>query len=146
MQRIILFLLVLSLIFTGIGCQSMGEKTKTGALIGGIVGAGAGGIIGHQSGHDIAGIAIGAVAGAIGGGLIGNQIDKADQKAKETNPSYLGIAQIIDMVSKGVSDDVIIDEIKKTNSVYNLTSETIAYLKENKVSDKVIDAMLATSR
>ena len=127
-----------------VGCESMGEKTKGGALIGGIVGAGAGGIIGHQSGHGGEGAAIGAAVGAISGGLIGNQIDKNDQEAKTTNPNHLGILQIVDMASQGVPDDVIIDEIRRTNSSYNLTSETITYLKENGVGDKVIDEMLTS--
>ena len=146
MKSKILLILLLSLILVSSGCQSMGEKTKGGALIGGIVGAGAGGIIGHQSGHGLEGAAIGAAVGALSGGLIGSQLDKADQEAKATNPSHLGILQIVDMASKGVPDDVIIDEINRTKSVYNLTSEVISYLKENKVSDKVIDEMLATSK
>lgn len=140
------YTLFLCLILAFTGCESMGEKTKGGALIGGIVGAGAGGIIGHQSGHGIEGAAIGAAVGAISGGLIGNQLDKADQKAKEDNPNYLGITQIVDMVSKATPDDVIIDEIHRTKSVYNLTSEIISYLKEKKISDKVIDVMLATAK
>lgn len=146
MQKKTVPALFLCFILVCAGCESMGEKTKGGALIGGIVGAGAGGIIGHQSGHGLGGAAIGAAVGAISGGLIGNQLDKADQKAKEVNPNYLGITQIVDMASKGVPDDVIIDEIRRTKSVYNLTSEVITYLKEKKVGDKVIDEMLATAK
>ncbi|MDD5005468.1 MAG: glycine zipper domain-containing protein [Candidatus Omnitrophica bacterium] len=144
MQRIISSMVVLFFAVAVLGCQSMGEKTKSGALLGGLIGAGAGGIIGHQSGHGLGGAAIGAAAGAIGGGLIGNQLDKADQQSKENNPNHLGILGIVDMTSKGVPADVIIDEIQRTKSVYNLTSETIDYLKKNNVSNKVIDAMLAT--
>jgi len=120
----------------------MSGKTKSGALIGGIVGAGAGGIIGHQSGHGGEGAAIGAAVGAISGGLIGNQIGKSDQKAQAANPSHLGILEIVDMASQGVPDDVIIDEIRRTDSEYDLSPETIDYLKDNGVSDKVIDEML----
>ena len=144
MYKKIMFFVFLSFILIITGCQSMGEKTKGGALIGGIVGAGAGGVIGHQSGHGGEGAAIGAAVGAISGGLIGNQMDKSDQEAQATNPSHLGILQIVDMASKDVPDDVIIDEIRRTESVYNLTSETITYLKDNGVGDKVIDEMLAT--
>jgi uncharacterized protein YcfJ len=139
----LIFLVFLSFVLIVAGCQSMGEKTKGGALIGGIVGAGAGGIIGHQSGHGGEGAAIGAAVGALSGGLIGNQMDKSDKDAKAVNPDHLGTLQIVDMASKGVPDDVIIEEIRRTNSTYNLTSETIAYLKENGVSDKVLDEMLA---
>lgn len=83
MQRKVLFLVFLSFILIVTGCQSMGEKTKSGALIGGVVGAGAGAIIGHQSGHGGEGAAIGAAVGAISGGLIGNQMDKSDQETQE---------------------------------------------------------------
>jgi uncharacterized protein YcfJ len=141
--RIVVLVLFSFILFTG--CQSMGEKTKGGALIGGIVGAGAGGIIGHQSGHGGEGAVIGAAVGALSGGLIGDQMDKADQKSQETNPNHLGILQIVEMASKGVPDDVIIEEIRRTNSVYDLTSETITYLKDNSVSDKVVDEMLSRS-
>ena len=146
MRGKIVLLVSFSLVLVFAGCQSMGEKTKGGALIGGIVGAASGGIIGHQSGHGGEGAAIGTAVGAITGGLIGNQLDNADQMAQEVNPSHLGILSIIDMASKGVPDDVIIDEIRRTQSVYSLSSETISYLKDNGVGDKVVDEMLSVSR
>lgn len=128
-----------------IGCESMGPKTQTGAVAGGALGAVAGGVIGHQSGRGVEGAAIGAAVGALGGGLLGNAWDKEDKKAQETNPNYITIAGIVDMAAKGMPGDVIIEEIKRTKSVYHLTSETINYMKQNKVSDKVIDYMLTTS-
>lgn len=143
-KRLVLFFLAAAL-FLG-GCESLGEKTKTGAVAGGLIGATAGGIIGHQSGHGLEGAGIGAVVGALSGGLIGNEMDKADKKALEINPNHLTIMNIVDMASKGAPDDVIISEIQRTNSVYHLTSEIISYLKQNKVSDKVVDYMLSTGR
>ena len=143
MRKTMILLSCLSFVLIATGCQSMGEKTKTGAVMGGLIGAAAGGIIGHQSGHGLEGAAIGAGAGALTGGLIGSSMDK---KAMETNPNHLAITSIVDMASKDVPDDVIIDEIKRTKSVYDLSSETITYLKKNKVSDKVIDVMMATSK
>ncbi|MEW6101721.1 MAG: hypothetical protein AB1481_05445 [Candidatus Omnitrophota bacterium] len=62
------------------------------------------------------------------------------------NPAYLPIMSIANMASQGVPDDVIIEEIKRTHSVYKLSSETITYLKQNNVSDRVIDFMIATGR
>ncbi|MFC1708643.1 glycine zipper domain-containing protein, partial [Candidatus Omnitrophota bacterium] len=143
-QKKIIFFVFISFVLVITGCESMGEKTKSGALIGGIVGAGAGGIIGHQSGHGGEGAAIGAAVGAISGGLIGNQMDKSDQEAQAVNSSHLGMLQIVEMASQDVPDDVIIEEIRRTNSTYNLTSETITYLKENGVGDEVVDVMLAS--
>lgn len=141
-KKIVFLIFALALI----GCESMGEKTKTGAVAGGVLGAAAGGIIGHQMGRGIEGAAIGATVGALGGGLIGNQMDKADQKAMATNPNHITYNEIIDMAKKGTPDDVIIEEIQRTKSVYNPTAEIIDYLKKNKVSNKVIDYMMSTSR
>ncbi|MFH1622000.1 MAG: YMGG-like glycine zipper-containing protein [Candidatus Omnitrophota bacterium] len=146
MQKKLTLLVLLFFVLIIIGCESMGQKTKGGALIGGVVGAAGGGIIGHQSGHGWEGAAIGAATGAVAGGLIGNQMDKSDKKAQEVNPNHLGMLQIVDMASKKVPNDVIIEEISRTNSVYNLSSETITYLKNNGVGDKVIDVMLSTSK
>jgi uncharacterized protein YcfJ len=137
--------LLLAAVVIFAGCESMGQKTKTGAVAGGLLGAAAGGIIGHQSGHGWEGAAIGAAAGAVGGGLVGNTMDSSDKDALAVNPSHITVIQIVDMAQKAIPDDVIISEIDRTHSVYNLTSEVITYLKENKVSDKVINYMLATA-
>lgn len=58
----------------------------------------------------------------------------------------LSISDIIDMSIKGVPDDVIIDEIRRTGSVFRLTAQTIDYLKQKGVTDRVIDYMLDTYR
>ena len=126
------------------GCDSMGPKTTTGAVAGGLIGATAGGIIGYQSHSGLAGAAIGATAGAIGGGLIGNSMDKKDANA--VNPYFIPVTKIVEMVSGGTPDSIIISEIQRTHSVYSLSSEAITYLKNNKVSDQVIDYMLNTGK
>ena len=69
------------------GCESMGtaaqSKTTQGAVLGGLVGAGTGAIIGNQSDHAGAGTAIGAGLGALTGGLIGHAMEENQQKAQE---------------------------------------------------------------
>ena len=125
------------------GCQTAGSKTTTGAVGGGLLGAAVGGIIGHQSGHGLEGAAIGAVGGALTGGLIGNQMDK---QALADNPNHIPLTKIAEMASQGLPDAVIIDEIQRTKSRYNLNSELITYLKQNKVSDRVVDYMLSTTK
>ena len=139
MRKEVLFLLCLILIVFTAGCASMGEKAKTGAVAGGLLGAAVGGIVGHQSGHGIEGAAIGGAAGVLSGGLIGNQMDK---KALAANPNHITVIKIVELTAKGIPDAVIISEIQRTKSVYTLTSEVITYLKENRVSDRVIDYML----
>ncbi len=59
-----------------------------------------------------------------------------------TNPDYLPLTSIANMGSQGVPDIVIIDEIKRTRSTYKLNSEIITYLRQNGVTDRVIDFML----
>jgi uncharacterized protein YcfJ len=128
------------------GCETMGPKTQTGAVSGGLLGAAAGGIIGHQSGSGLEGAAIGAALGALSGGMIGNAMDQADRKALAVNPDYLTVVKIAEMGNQGVPDSVIISEIQRTHSVYRLNSEIINYLMQNKVSNQVIDYMLQTGR
>lgn len=138
--KIMLFLVV---VLICAGCQTAGQKTTTGAVGGGLLGAAVGGVIGHQSGHGLEGAAIGAVTGAVAGGLIGNQMDK---KATAINPNHMPLTKIAEMTSQGLPDAVIIDEIKRTGSVYDLNSELITYLKNNKASDRLIDYMLSSRK
>ena len=53
-----------------------GPETQKGAVTGGLLGAAAGGIIGHQSGRGLEGAAIGGAAGAGAGALYGNAKDQ----------------------------------------------------------------------
>jgi len=138
--------LLVAMALISAGCESMGPKTKTGAVAGGIIGATAGGIIGHQSGHGLEGAGIGAVVGAISGGLLGSGMDQHDKGAVAVNPNHIPLPKIAEMANQGTPDAVIIAEIDRTHSVYKLNSEIITYLKQNKVGDKVIDYMMATGK
>lgn len=62
------------------GCQS---DTGNGALIGGGIGALAGGIIGHQSGNTTGGALIGGAVGAGTGALIGHASDKNKEAKRD---------------------------------------------------------------
>ena len=53
-----------------------GPNTQRGARPAALLGAAAGGIIGHQSGRALEGAAIGAAAGGTAGGLYGNARDQ----------------------------------------------------------------------
>lgn len=70
----------------------------------------------------------------------------SEEKTAPENPNYLSIVSIANMSAQGVPDDVIIDEIRKTRSVYQLTSATISYLRQNNASDRLINYMLDTGR
>ncbi|HOD11673.1 MAG TPA: glycine zipper domain-containing protein [Candidatus Omnitrophota bacterium] len=135
--------------FALIGCESMGSNTKKGIGIGGVLGAVAGGVVGHQTGHGVEGALIGGAVGAGAGGLIGSGMD--DQSNPETPSTesashQLTILKVVDMSREGTPDDVIIDQIQKTGSVFVMDEQTVQYLKDNKVSEKVIGYMLSTKR
>lgn len=53
-----------------------GPNTQRGAVTGGLLGAAAGGIIGHQSGNALEGAAIGGALGAGTGAVYGNSQDQ----------------------------------------------------------------------
>ena len=58
-----------------VGCAT-GPNAQTDAVIGGLLGATAGGIIGHQSGRGLEGGALGAGIGALAGHAFGNGVDQ----------------------------------------------------------------------
>ena len=81
------------------GCsQGFGgvNKTTTGALGGGALGAGTGAIIGSATGHAGAGVAIGAALGTVGGALVGNQMDQQDEANRQLEGQFSRNQQALD--------------------------------------------------
>mgnify|MGYP001187415482 FL=1 len=135
------------------GCSSM-THTDKGVLGGGLIGGATGAAIGSASGNTGAGTAIGAAVGALPGGLIGNEMDQSESKTHAeiaqvaaTVPANgpLSLPQIAQMAQSGMSDAVIIGQIRSTRSMYSLTPEDLAWLKSQQVSDPVILEMQATA-
>ena len=126
-----------------------GTYALAGGLIGGAAGAGIGAAVGGGTGAAI-GAGAGVAGGALIGGLIGNSEDRCCMerccprtlsKCDRCEPlSYNDIKQ---MSKAGVSDETIIQQIKATNSRFNLSSADISDLKNSGVSQSVIDAMNA---
>jgi len=71
MRKVIAAASVLLLVL-GSACASV-DTTEEGAATGGLVGAGAGAVIGHQSGHTLEGGLIGAGVGAVTGAVVGHE-------------------------------------------------------------------------
>lgn len=146
MKRLLAVVLSTGAILLTAGCQNAQTRAGEGAIIGGVLGAAAGGIIGHQSRHGGEGAAIGAAAGAITGAIVGSSMPKNQQTTtpvvQTTNPSQMSLQQVIDLFKQGVNEKVIIDKIRLSNSRFTLTATDTAYLKEQGVSQKVIDVML----
>jgi outer membrane lipoprotein SlyB len=126
------------------GCET---KTETGALVGVGLGAGIGGAAGGWQGA-----LIGGAAGAVTGAIVGHALDESDRQALEAqNPRTLRkidheedleVQDIKDMSKAGIKDDVIISQIRATQSQFYLTTADIIDLKNSGVSQRVIDAMI----
>ena len=56
----------------------------------------------------------------------------------------LGTADVKMLAKSGISDEVIISQIRNSRTVYHLTAAEILDLKEAGVSEKVIDFMINT--
>ncbi len=141
-----------------VGCytpEGQPDRTATGALTGGAIGAGTGAIIGNYAGHNTAGgAAIGGAIGALTGGIIGHSIDEQQretlaaqspqtmQRVEQGQP--LGLADIKALAKAGVSDEVILSQIRNSHVVYRLTTAEIIDLKDAGVSNRVIDFMINT--
>jgi len=156
MKRVMVAVVLTAMTLSQIGCASSPNRAVEGSVIGGLIGAGAGAIIGNQ-GRDrddgrTQGALIGGAIGALGGALAGSQIQKTpaaqqntaaagtQQAAKQAapNPNQVTITQVVDLTKQGVNEDVIVDRIRLTNSKYNLTPDDVEYLKQNGVSHKVL--------
>jgi Glycine zipper len=126
------------------GCDSL-SHTENGALAGGAIGAGTGALIGNMTGHAGGGALIGAGVGALSGGLIGHAADKSEQKAAAQAGHPLGMVDVVQMAQQHVSDDLIISDIRSTASVFQLSAQDTIWLKQNGVSDRVVQEMMATA-
>jgi hypothetical protein len=143
------------------GCESLRENRNaaTGAGAGGLIGAGIGTALGAATGDPGTGAAIGAALGAGTGAAIGAEADYAERERKDAvrlaeadaaiasgpGPAGpVGMTDVIQMTNSQppVGDDVIISYLRKNGGSFNLSPSDIAYLKQNHVSDRVINEMI----
>lgn len=130
--------------------QGQPNYTASGALAGGATGA----IIGSMSRNPGPGALIGGVMGAVVGSLIGNGMDQEQEarlraQAPQTfervqQGQPLLVSDVEALAKAGISDDLIISQIRNSRTVYHLTTADIIALKKAGVSDKVIDFMINT--
>ena len=62
------------------------------------------------------------------------------------HPVPLTQEDVVRLVSEGVSDEVILSQIDATHSKFFLTVDEIVELKKNKVSERVVNHMIRTTR
>jgi hypothetical protein len=136
-------ILLAGLLLLTSGCSTM-NNTQAGALGGSIFGGVLGTMVGIATGHPLAGAAIGAGSGGLIGGAIGNQEDREElRQARATAHAVqhppLSLEDIVRMSQNPqISDEVIIQQINVTGSVYQLSTGDIEFLKQNRVSDRVL--------
>src|ERR1035441_9783525 len=139
-----------------VGCETPSgrpDNTATGALVGGATGAGIGAIAGGR--HAGEGALIGGAIGALTGAIVGNSVDQQQrERVREYSPQTLvrvdqgqplGTADIKALAKAGVSDDVIISQIRNSRTIYHLSTAEILDLKDAGVSERVIDIMINTA-
>jgi hypothetical protein len=126
------------------------DYTASGALAGGATGA----IIGSMARAPGAGAVVGGAVGAVVGGLIGHGMDQAQearvraqaprtlQRLEQGQP--LTAADVQALAQAGISDELIISQIRNSRTVYYLTTADILALKHAGVSERVIDFMINT--
>ena len=137
----------MKIIYTAIliSCVSCSSGAGTGALVGGGAGIGAGALISGTPQGALIGGAVGAVSGAtIGAAVDSNSNDGYQAPKNNKRQEQLSLEDIKRMAQAGVADDKIISVIHSTGSVYYLSSAEIADLKNNGVSQRVIDYMIQT--
>jgi len=154
--------LVLTTVSTGLllaGCytpEGQPDRTANGALFGGAVGAGTGALIGNAAGHHTAeGAAIGGVVGLLTGAIVGNSMDQQHREALRAQApqtlvrveqgQQLATADVKALSKAGLSDEVIISQIRNSRSVYRLSTAEIIDLKDAGVSLPIIDFMINTA-
>lgn len=151
-----------------VGCSDLpGNKKTQGAVIGGVAGAAAGALVAGSDNRLLGGL-IGGALGAGGGYLIGGQLDKNDPEERdravnsarraEANPataeqaraattadvngdSYVTMDEVVSMRRAGFSDSEMINRLERTGMFFELTPQQRTYLRDNGVSQNVIDEM-----
>lgn len=154
-------------VFALTACENMpGNRNQQGAVIGGAAGAAAGAAVAKD--HRLLGALIGGALGAGGGYVIAAKTDKInenDQEAATTatrksqeNPAtaedarqamtadlnldgFVTLDEVAAMKDAGFSDQKMIERLKGTDQIFELTADQEKYLSDHGVSQNVINEM-----
>ena len=155
------------------GCENLpGSPGAQGAAIGGVGGAAAGAAIGGEH-HRLLGALLGGAAGAGGGYLIGAHMDRikshdtagaqAAMQRAQAHPAtpqdalnaqtadlngdgFVTMDEVAAMKRAGFSDQQILDRMRATGQVFELTPQQQDYLRNNGIDQFVIDQIPALNR
>lgn len=131
---------------------SFGQRAREGVAVGGVAGAIAGGIIGHQNDETPEGALIGGAIGALAGGLIGRSQDdaiarehyyrqQAYQQRQQQAQAAVSVSEIVQMSRSGVSESLIVNHVNSRGVMRRLETRDIIALHQQGVSEGVIDAI-----
>jgi hypothetical protein len=155
------------------GCQNLpGTPGQQGAVIGGAGGAATGAVVGGEH-HRLLGALLGGALGAGGGYLIGANKDRitghdtagaqtATQNAQMhpatpamalnaptadlNGDGFVTMDEVVAIKQAGFQDQQILDKMRATGQVFELAPEQQAYLRNNGVSQYVIDQIPELNR
>ncbi|MBI2804563.1 MAG: hypothetical protein HYX68_06215 [Planctomycetes bacterium] len=134
------------LLISTVGCSSM-NNTEKGMLGGAAVGTGAGALIGR--GNPVA-MLVGGIFGTAIGGMAGSNQDYREDRRAATIAAVnaqaarqMSINEVVQLSQRNTPDSIIIDQIRTTGSVFNLSTDDLTYLQDQRVSPRVIQEMQA---
>ena len=153
------------------GCEDLpGSRTEQSTVIGGATGAVLGAVIASE--NRLIGALIGGLLGAGGGYLIGAKTDwfedddedvrdearaavnkaqrdpatvedaRDSRTADINNDGFVTLDEVIAMERADLSDEEMIKKLERTDQVFDLNAEQREVLLDNGVSRKVVDAMV----
>ena len=154
-----------------VGCENLpGSKGQQGAVVGGATGAAVGAAVAE---NNLLGALIGGIIGAGGGYLIGANIDKITGKdtagaeqantRAQNNPvtaeqaknastadvnhdGFVTMDEVVALEKAGFRDSEIVDRLRASGQVFELTEQQKNYLRNQGVSQNVIDTMPTLNR
>jgi hypothetical protein len=154
------------------GCSSMpGSDKQQGAVIGGATGAAVGAAVSKE--NRALGAVIGGAVGAAGGYVIGANKDKitgkdsdeaqaASRRAEEApvtaqqaqaatsadvnSDGFVTLDEVVALESANLTDEQIIERLRTTKQVFELTPEQKRYLLDKGVSQNVVDQLGTLNR
>jgi len=170
--QILKCLVAAPLIISFVGCAELPGNRKTqGAVIGGAAGAATGAAVGGK--NRVLGAIIGGVLGAGGGYVIAAKTDKIDNKdvdaateasrKAESSPAtaeqarsattadvnsdgFVTMDEVVALKQAGLSEDVMIQRLQMTDQVFELTRDQQNYLRQQGISDRVINEMIRSKK
>ncbi len=75
-------------------------------------------------------------------------MDNHEQKvavAQAVQRQAIGLQDVVNMTRSGTTDDIIVNQIRTSGTVYHLHADDIIWLQQNGVHPNVIEAMQATA-